>query len=502
MASLIHDGPSLPLPLPEAHGPGARGSEQETGSGSTRRRVLTGAGVAASALVLGVAASGRQPASADARLAAEVHSEFLHGWRGYRAAAWGYDEVRPLSGTHHDFFAPGRTFGLTIVEALDTLFLMGENLEAALCCDWIEQHLDPVQDASVQVFEAVIRLVGGVLAGYQATGRRALLGRARELADRLLPAFTASPTGLPYTHVNLRTGAVHGDVATLAEIGSNALEFGLLSRLTGDARYYEASVRAYRAAVSRRSALDLLGTSLHVETGRWTDTAAVAPNAPVDSFYEYLYTAGAQFRDRTLRSWYRTLTAAILRHQAVRIGGRLWFRAVDFRSGRSVGTRTRQQELGSFYAGLLAKGGAPQQGVAYFDSWTAVLDRHPVLPESVDCATLRPVDPSGLLRPEYANAAFDLWRMTGLDRYRQAAYRWFTAMRERQRVPGGYTTLRDVTAPPGSPQNYGDLTPGYWFAENLKYLWLMFSATPRFDYRVGLLSTEGKALVGLRQRWV
>ncbi|WP_084699998.1 glycoside hydrolase family 47 protein [Streptacidiphilus anmyonensis] len=495
--------PSQPVPLPEVRGSGLdRDSGPRAASGASRRGVLTGAGVAASALVLGVAAAGRQPASAQARVAAEVHAEFLHGWRGYQTAAWGYDEVRPLSGTRHDFFASGRTFGLSIVEALDTLFLMEENIEAARCCDWIEQHLDPVQDASIQVFEAVIRLVGGVLAGYQATGRPALLRRARELADRLLPAFTASPTGLPYTHVNLRTGAVHGDVATLAEIGSNAMEFGLLSRLTGDRRYYEASVRAYRAAVSRRSALDLLGTSLHVETGRWADTAAVAPNAPVDSFYEYLYTAGAQFADRTLSSWYRMLNAAVLRHQVVRVAGRLWFRAVDFRSGRPDGTATRQQELGSFYAGLLAKGGAPEQGAAYFDSWTAVLDRYPVLPESVDCATMRPVDRSGLLRPEYANAAFDLWRATGLDRYRQAAYRWFTAMRERQRVPGGYTTLRDVTAPPGSPHSYGDLTPGYWFAENLKYLWLMFSATPRFDYRVGLLSTEGKALAGLRRRWV
>jgi mannosyl-oligosaccharide alpha-1,2-mannosidase len=465
--------------------------------------VLTGVGVAASALVLGVAAKGRQAASvpAEPRLAAEVQAEFLHGWRGYQAAAWGYDEVRPLSGTHHDFFAPGRTFGLSIVEALDTLFLMEENLEAARCCDWIERHLDPVQDASVQVFEAVIRLVGGVLAGYQATGRRALLQRARELADRLLPAFTTSPTGLPYTHVNLRTGAVHGEVATLAEIGSNAMEFGLLSRLTGDFRYYDASVRAYRAAISRRSTLDLLGTSLHVETGRWADPTTVAPNAPVDSFYEYLHMAGAQFGDRTLSAWYRTLNSAILRRQAVRVGGRLWFRAVDFRTGRPRGA-VHQQELGSFYAGLLAKGGAPDQGAAYFDSWTAVLDRYPVLPESVDCATLEPVDPSGQLRPEYANAAFDLWRTTGDDRYRQAAYRWFTAMRERQRVPGGYTTLRDVTAPPGSAHVQGDLTPGYWFAENLKYLWLMFSATPRFDYRAGLLSTEGKALVGLRPRWV
>jgi hypothetical protein len=37
-------------------------------------------------------------------------------------------------------------------------------------------------------------------------------------------------------------------------------------------------------------------------------------------------------------------------------------------------------------------------------------------------------------------------------------------MRNRQRVTGGYTVPRDVTARPG-PRSMDDLTPGYWFAE-------------------------------------
>ncbi|MEZ0069451.1 hypothetical protein ABIA32_005495 [Streptacidiphilus sp. MAP12-20] len=466
----------------------------------SRRTVLaTGLGGAAAAtLVVGAAGPSEPSVSADALVARQVRDEFLHGWRGYVAKAWGHDEVRPVSGTRHDFFATGHTFGLSIVEALDTLYLMGEDAEVRRCCDWIEQHFDPAQDAGVQVFEAVIRLLGGLLAGHLATGRPALLSRARELADRLLPAFTRSPTGMPYTHVNLRTGAVHGAVATLAEIGSNAVEFGLLSRLTGDYRYYDASLRAYRAVLARRSALGLLGTSVHVESGRWVGCADITPNAPVDSFYEYLWAGGSLVGDRQLSSWYRQLTDAILRRQAVVTGGRLWFRSVDFRTGKPSG-RNRAGELGAFYAGLLAKGGDLRQGAALFDSWTAVLDRYGVLPEVVDFTTLAAVDRSGQLRPEYANSAFDLWRVTGDERYKQCAYRYFTGMRSRQRVDGGYTVIRDVTAPVPAPE---DLTPGYWFAENLKYLWLMFSATPRFDFGTGLLSTEGKVLAGLRQVWI
>lgn len=63
------------------------------------------------------------------------------------------------------------------------------------------------------------------------------------------------------------------------------------------------------------------------------------------------------------------------------------------------------------------------------------------------------------------------------------------------RVDGGYTIASDVTV---SPMALGDLTPAYWFAENMKYLYLIFAAAPRYDYGTGYLSTEGKLLRGVR----
>jgi len=465
------------------------------------RRSLLGSvtGTAAGAVLLTAspawAAGPAAPAIPDTDVAAQVLAEYLHGWRGYCDRAWGYDELMPRSGGHHDFFAPGHSFGLSIVEALDTLFLMGQDEEVTRCCDWIDANLDPAQNVDTHVFEAVIRLVGGLLAGFEATGRSSLLARAREFADRLLPAFTKSPTGVPYTMVNLRTGAVHGSAVPLAEAGTNVMEFGLLSRLTGDSRYYDASIRAYRAVLDRRSSLGLLAGNIDAESGRWLDSLCSTPSPPADSFSEYLWGGWALMADRQLLDWYRELTDLTLKHQSVQVSGRLWFRPVDFRTGESSGPAV-QSELASFYAGLLAKGGNLAQGAAYYRSWTAALDAHPVLPETLDYLTLEPLDRGNQLRPEYPNAAFDLWRTTGEDYYRQTAYRWFTAMRENQRVPGGYTIAGDVTAP---GMRLGDLTPAYWFAENLKYLWLMFSATPRFDYANGLLSTEGKALRGLRR---
>ena len=53
----------------------------------------------------------------------------------------------------------------------------------------ILDRLDFDRDISVKNFEVTIRLLGGLLSGYQATGDRRLLALAEGLGDRLLPAF-------------------------------------------------------------------------------------------------------------------------------------------------------------------------------------------------------------------------------------------------------------------------------------------------------------------------
>ncbi|GAA0672922.1 hypothetical protein GCM10010193_26920 [Kitasatospora atroaurantiaca] len=427
----------------------------------------------------------------DAAIAKEVRDEFLHCWEGYKRAAWGYDEVRPVSGGRHDFFAGGHTFGLSIVEALDTLWLMELDDEVKLAADWIEAHFDPTVDAEVQVFEVVIRLVGGLLAGYLCTGRPKLLSLCRTLADRLLPAFTKSPTEMPYRYVNLRTGAVSGATSPLAEIGTNLAEFGVLSRLTGDDKYWSRAKRASLAVAARRSSLGLLGTTLNVESGRWTDTTSCAPNPPVDSFYEYLWLGSQLFDDQELRDLYRLLTNAVLKYQLVRPNGYTYFRQVDYASGKALGHA--QSELGSFYAGLLGKGGDLSTAREYYRSWTTTLDTFRVLPEAFDYESGKIHNARNDLRPEYVNSSLDLWRLTGDVEFKQSAYRYLQGLKSNLRVAGGYTVAEDVTT---SRMRLGDLTPGYLFAENFKYLYLMFAAAPRFDYRTGLLSTEGKLLRG------
>jgi mannosyl-oligosaccharide alpha-1,2-mannosidase len=334
-----------------------------------------------------------------------------------------------------------------------------------------------------------------LISGYYATGERFLLDGAVNLADRLLPCFTKSPTGVPYRYVNLRTGSVRGAVTNLAEAGSNILEFGDLSRLTGDAKYVSASKRSYEAVIAQRSALNLLGTYFDVERGAFADPEDVAPNPPTDSFYEYLWGGWQMLGDAQCRDWYRLLTDAILRFQKTTAGGRLWFAPVNYLTGAPAKSRT-QSELAAFYAELVAKGGDRAVGTAYYDSWTAVAQRYGIIPEEIDFDDLSVTSPSNELRPEYLNAAFDLWFLTFDPTYRRTAYDQFLQLRAHCRVSNGYTIVDDVRT---SPMTLGDYFPAYAFSENFKYLYLTFAQTPRFDGRTYYLNTEGKVLRGLRR---
>lgn len=50
-----------------------------------------------------------------------VVKAFRHAWKGYKQFAWGHDHLKPISEGYHDWFG----LGLTIVDSLDTMYIMG-----------------------------------------------------------------------------------------------------------------------------------------------------------------------------------------------------------------------------------------------------------------------------------------------------------------------------------------------------------------------------------------
>src|ERR1043166_309010 len=176
---------------------------------------MTATGRAALALLLASArgpawppppAAAAPPASSavdEGALADSVRQELLHCWHAYVRYAWGHDEVRPLSREFRDWYK--QPVLMTPVDALDALLLMGFEAQADSARALIVERLSFERDDRVQVFEVTIRLLGGLLSGYQMSGDERLLALADSLGRRLLPAFD-SATGMPSRDVNLHTG--------------------------------------------------------------------------------------------------------------------------------------------------------------------------------------------------------------------------------------------------------------------------------------------------------
>merc|ERR1712098_684997 len=88
--------------------------------------------------------------------------------------------------------------GATVVDALDTLYIMGMDEEFERGKQWVSENLDMNQlTGDVSVFETNIRYVGGLLTAYAFTGEDIFKDKAVHVVDKLLPAFD-TPTGIPY----------------------------------------------------------------------------------------------------------------------------------------------------------------------------------------------------------------------------------------------------------------------------------------------------------------
>src|SRR5207302_4301668 len=115
--------------------------------------------------------------------------------------------------------------------------------------------------------------------------------------------------------VNLKTGKTRGAESNPAEIGTLLLEFGTLSKLSGKAVFYDKAKRALVEFYSRRSALGLVGSSINVETGKWTDTTSHIRGG-IDSYYEYLLKSWLLFDDKDCKKMWETSVKAVNKYLA------------------------------------------------------------------------------------------------------------------------------------------------------------------------------------------
>ncbi|KAI9444515.1 seven-hairpin glycosidase [Lactarius indigo] len=218
-----------------------------------------------------------------------VRGAFQHAYQGYLAHAAPHDELMPIAKTPVDNF---NGWGLSIVDSLDTMWLMGlfEEFDAGLAVVAnVTFPMSPTKYAPF--FETVIRYLGGLLSAYALSQDPILLARADDLGTALLPVFNTT-SGLPMFSVNTVNGKVAtgwGQDALFAEALTCQLEYKYLAYLTGRKVYYEAVERVmeivYEANVTSTGDLFPMSWSLNdgLPIGR-----KVSAGASADSAYEYM----------------------------------------------------------------------------------------------------------------------------------------------------------------------------------------------------------------------
>jgi hypothetical protein len=443
------------------------------------------------------------PGGADVDKMNAVKNAMRHSWMGYKKFAWGQDELRPMSKSGNNWLHQGGT----IVDSLDTLWIMGLKEEFDEGVAWVKTSLS--FSGSVSFFETTIRVLGGLLSAYEFSGDKALLDKARDIGDRLLNAFK-TPSGMPWAQIDLGSGS--GSAATwtggqliLAEIGTVQMEFTTLSRHTGDPKYEQISMKVYEHV--RNNPVQPPGLyPLYADpnSGRWT-SSQVALGALGDSFFEYLVKVWLLRgrKDDWLKKIYDESSSSIIKHMVKKSEAGLTY-VGEFSNGQ---TNNKMDHLACFVGGMFALG-APYQaddptlqqhvdvstGIAetcynFYTSTASGLSAEFV---NFNGRSISPGASYNILRPEAIEAIFYAWRATHDPKFRRMGWEMFLSFEKWCKVEsGGYAGLKDVNK---NPPDKDDTMQTFWLAETLKYFYLLFTdddVVPLTDY---VFNTEAHPL--------
>lgn len=436
----------------------------------------------------------------------EIKRGMATAWDGYRKHAWGRDELKPATRTGGD---PWGGMGVTLVDSLDTLWVMGMKKEFDEATEWVRQSLSFSRVGKVSVFETTIRELGGLLSAYDLSGSKVFLEKAKDLGNRLIRAFDGG-IGLPRSQVDLSSGYASsgwsGGSAILSELGTLQVEFRYLSHITGDPSYEKTSMRALQVMNQRKPPHGLFPIKVSISNGQFTDKT-VTFGALGDSFYEYLLKVWLQGgrQENWLREMYDNAIEGVIgtllkaskpsglaflsdwdgRHNNLKMD-----HLVCFMPGTmTLGAYTDPQGLDSPRAQrdlAVAKALMYTCREMYHRTATGIAPEFVTFQDGRDMVT-RTSAPFYILRPETAESLFVMNQLTGDPIYREWAWEIWTAIDKHCKLGAGYGSLRDVNNAHSGVDNRME---SFFLAETMKYLYLAQDPDNEMDLMKYVFNTE------------
>lgn len=434
----------------------------------------------------------------------------MHCWNSYKRFAWGFDELDPVSKRGKDWLA----LAATIVDSLDTLWIMDLKDEFKLARDYVANELSFSGSKTVSVFETCIRDLGGLLAAYEFSRDKMFLYKAEDLAERLLKAFNTQ-SGLPRASVNLANGAASnpswtGGSSILSEMGTMQLEFTYLAYHTRKPEL-AAKVNNVFRHLDRLNKPNPGLYPLYVDPrdGNFRGVQ-VSLGALGDSFYEYMIKMWV-FTGKKIpgfRRMYDESSDGINNVLVQRSNPSDLVYVAELSQGG--GLHHKMDELACFTGGMFALGAVTSPDAqrrerdlklgkeltrTCYEFW----HRMPtgIAPELVNFNYGNDFSPGHnarhyLLRPETVESLFVLYRTTGDPIYQEWGWEIWSSILKHCKTPNGFSGLRDVTNA-ANPQ-WDDTQQSFFLAETLKYLYLLFSPTDLIPLDKYVFNTEAHPL--------
>ncbi|KAG6335737.1 hypothetical protein ID866_3361 [Astraeus odoratus] len=480
-----------------------------------------------------------------------VRDAFLHAFNGYATYAWGFDELRPVSGGKADTL---NGWAVTLIDALDTLWIMGLHHQFHESIPTVAKMSFLTENKFAPFFETVIRVLGGLLSSYALSGEPILLSRADDLGKALLPAFNTT-SGLPMFYVNTATGVTSqgwaGD-ALWSEMTSCQLEYKYLAHLTGRTDYYHRVERVMNI-MYEWPATDGLYPTLWSRKRANPVNEVYSVGAYADSGYEYMlkqYLLTAQSEPKA-KEMYMESANGIIENLLYLSPGRKLLYATNIDEG--VPSRMFEH-LSCFLPGLFALGAKTidmppadrelhewaARGLAYtcyiiyadqpsglgpdivvMDPWPpgqTVGDPqftgrwvdhlnvwmkegrpggvppglHDPTPAMDGGALDYRIERSDyLLRPEVVETTYLMWLTTGDELWKERGWEIFQAIEKHCRTDYGFASVRGVEL--NEPEKIDEM-PSFFLAETLKYLYFLFVDEDIVPLDKWVLNTEAHPL--------
>ena len=321
---------------------------------------------------------------------------------------------------------------------------------------------------------------------------------------------------IPWAFINIATGEVNRDRPEFntAAYSTNLVEFGILSVLSNDTRYYRAAKDIVQQFMDLSSDLHLPGRTFDVMTKDKTDLRQVWTDpsshicAGIDSYFEYMIKCYKLFGDQDCLDWWDISYPAILEYMGNYTEDdvdqeRLWFKRVYIEDASDSWDVGHYDLHAHFFASVVALSGemetAKKNQEANHYMWSVKNSK--VTPFNYDFLKDEIVHAYWNLNPEIMESNYYLYAMTGEQIYYDRALEYLEDIMNVSRcwdesICVGYSALYNVSA---SNIVRKPECQSFFYAETYKYLYLTFLANTTngsdvFDFDDYIFNTEAQPL--------